>query len=147
MAEKPKSLDDVDPKLLETYKKLGIPLKEQMALAGIEATDAPERKVAVDAVFDSVSVGTTFREELKKAGVIFLLHLGSDPRVSGTGAEVPGVCGTAVRQLLCDAEHGRLFGRVVRLCPAGRALSDGVVDVFPDQRREHRSVRTDADHR
>ena len=71
MAEKPKSLDDVDPKLLETYKKLGIPLKEQMALAGIEATDVPERKVAVDAVFDSVSVGTTFREELKKAGVIF----------------------------------------------------------------------------
>ncbi|MCB2108468.1 MAG: Fe-S cluster assembly protein SufB, partial [Rhodobacteraceae bacterium] len=56
------SLDDVDPKLLETYKKLGIPLKEQQILAG----------VAVDAVFDSVSVATTFREELKKAGVIFL---------------------------------------------------------------------------
>jgi Fe-S cluster assembly protein SufB len=72
MAEKPKSLDDVDPKLLETYKKLGIPLKEQLILAGVEgAEDAGERKVAVDAVFDSVSVGTTFREELKKAGVIF----------------------------------------------------------------------------
>ena len=74
MAEKPKSLDDVDPKLLETYKKLGIPLKEQMILAGVEgAEDAPAegRKVAVDAVFDSVSVGTTFQEELKKAGVIF----------------------------------------------------------------------------
>ncbi|SDW44381.1 Fe-S cluster assembly protein SufB [Litoreibacter albidus] len=74
MAEKPKSLDDVDPKLLETYKKLGIPLKEQMILAGVEGaeelTDAP-RKVAVDAVFDSVSVGTTFQAELKKAGVIF----------------------------------------------------------------------------
>ncbi|WP_146591596.1 Fe-S cluster assembly protein SufB [Puniceibacterium confluentis] len=78
MAEKPKSLDDVDPKLLETYKKLGIPLKEQMVLAGVEGADAapadgkvPERKVAVDAVFDSVSVGTTFQKELKKAGVIF----------------------------------------------------------------------------
>ncbi|MEQ3630870.1 MAG: Fe-S cluster assembly protein SufB, partial [Sulfitobacter sp.] len=74
MAEKPKSLDDVDPKLLDTYKKLGIPLKEQMILAGVEgAEDAPAegRKVAVDAVFDSVSVGTTFQEELKKAGVIF----------------------------------------------------------------------------
>ncbi|WP_101069131.1 Fe-S cluster assembly protein SufB [Roseovarius salinarum] len=81
MAEKPKSLDDVDPKLLETYEKLGIPLKEQMVLAGVEGAgeapaegregDAPERKVAVDAVFDSVSVGTTFQEELKKAGVIF----------------------------------------------------------------------------
>ncbi len=74
MAEKPKSLDDVDPKLLETYSKLGIPLKEQMILAGVEgAEDAPAegRKVAVDAVFDSVSVGTTFQAELAKAGVIF----------------------------------------------------------------------------
>ena len=74
MAEKPKSLDEVDPKLLETYKKLGIPLKEQMILAGVEgAEDAPAegRKVAVDAVFDSVSVGTTFKAELAKAGVIF----------------------------------------------------------------------------
>jgi len=70
MADKPKSLDDVDPKLLETYKKLGIPLQEQMLLAGVEGEDAP-RKVAVDAVFDSVSVGTTFRAELQKAGVIF----------------------------------------------------------------------------
>ena len=57
----PKSLDEVDPKLLETYEKLGIPLHERAALAG----------VAVDAVFDSVSVTTTFREKLKEAGVIF----------------------------------------------------------------------------
>ncbi|EPX85024.1 Fe-S cluster assembly protein SufB [Salipiger mucosus] len=78
METKPKSLDEVDPKLLETYEKLGIPLKEQMILAGVEgAEDAPadaresERKVAVDAVFDSVSVGTTFQKELEKAGVIF----------------------------------------------------------------------------
>ncbi len=74
MAEKPKSLDEVDPKLLATYEKLGIPLKEQMILAGVEgAENAPAegRKVAVDAVFDSVSVGTTFQKELAKAGVIF----------------------------------------------------------------------------
>ena len=74
MAVKPKSLDDVDPKLLATYAKLGIPLKEQAILAGVEgAEDMPAegRKVAVDAVFDSVSVGTTFQAELKKAGVIF----------------------------------------------------------------------------
>ncbi|MDR5654501.1 Fe-S cluster assembly protein SufB [Ruixingdingia sedimenti] len=74
MSVKPKSLDEVDPKLLATYEKLGIPLKEQMVLAGVEgaeATAAEGRKVAVDAVFDSVSVGTTFKEELKKAGVIF----------------------------------------------------------------------------
>ena len=74
MVEKPKSLDEVDPKLLATYEKLGIPLKEQMILAGVESgLDKPDgdSKVAVDAVFDSVSVGTTFQSELKKAGVIF----------------------------------------------------------------------------
>src|SRR5574341_1439308 len=57
----PKSLDEVDPKLLETYEKLGVPLHERAKLAG----------VAVDAVFDSVSVATTFKEKLKEAGVIF----------------------------------------------------------------------------
>ncbi|MAC34170.1 MAG: Fe-S cluster assembly protein SufB [Haliea sp.] len=61
MKDRPKSLDEVDPKLIETYNKLGIPLHEQAALAG----------VAVDVVFDSVSVTTTFREKLKEAGVIF----------------------------------------------------------------------------
>ncbi|WBU54121.1 Fe-S cluster assembly protein SufB [Paracoccus sp. SCSIO 75233] len=74
MEVKPKSLDEVDPKLLATYEKLGIPLKEQMILAGVEGADAAPadaRKVAVDAVFDSVSVGTTFKDELAKAGVIF----------------------------------------------------------------------------
>ena len=74
MQVKPKSLDEVDPKLLATYEKLGIPLKEQMILAGVENADdtpADARRVAVDAVFDSVSVGTTFKEELAKAGVIF----------------------------------------------------------------------------
>jgi len=60
-AQRPQSLEDVDPKLLETYKKLGIPLSEQMLLAG----------VAVDAVFDSVSVATTFKAKLTEAGVIF----------------------------------------------------------------------------
>jgi Fe-S cluster assembly protein SufB len=64
----PKSLDEVDPEILKTYEKLGIPLREQEILAGIE----PERRVAVDAVFDSVSVATTFKEELAKAGVIFM---------------------------------------------------------------------------
>ena len=74
MIEKPKSIDEVDPKLLATYDKLGIPLKEQMFLAGVEGAEDAQptpRKVAVDAVFDSVSVGTTFQDELKKAGVIF----------------------------------------------------------------------------
>jgi Fe-S cluster assembly protein SufB len=62
----PKSLEDVDPELLRTYEKLGIPLREQEILAGVERP-----RVAVDAVFDSVSVVTTFKDELLKAGVIF----------------------------------------------------------------------------
>ena len=73
----PKSLDEVDPELLKVYEKLGIPLKEQAILAGVQqpvdenGEVIPERKIAVDAVFDSVSVVTTFKEELAKAGVIF----------------------------------------------------------------------------
>jgi len=61
MKDKPKTLDEVDPKLLETYKKLGIPLQEQEKLSG----------VAVDAVFDSVSVATTFKDKLTEKGIIF----------------------------------------------------------------------------
>jgi Fe-S cluster assembly protein SufB len=64
--EGPKSLDEVDPELLRTYERLGIPLKEQALLAGVQGS-----RVAVDAVFDSVSVVTTFKKELAKAGVIF----------------------------------------------------------------------------
>jgi Fe-S cluster assembly protein SufB len=75
MTVKPKSLDEVDPKLLATYAKLGIPLREQALLAGVEVPEGEEgdapRRVAVDAVFDSVSLGTTFKAELAKAGVIF----------------------------------------------------------------------------
>ncbi|MEQ9487726.1 MAG: Fe-S cluster assembly protein SufB [Alphaproteobacteria bacterium] len=65
--DKPMSLDEVDPKLLETYDKLGIPLREQEVLAGVQG--AP--KVAVDAVFDSVSVATTYRKTLEEQGIIF----------------------------------------------------------------------------
>ena len=80
----PKSLDEVDPELLKTYEKLGIPLREQEILAGVRKQGDPSEidgnpsdnvyasgRVAVDAVFDSVSVVTTFKEELSKAGVIF----------------------------------------------------------------------------
>ncbi|MGJ4895894.1 MULTISPECIES: Fe-S cluster assembly protein SufB [unclassified Bradyrhizobium] len=87
-APKPKkkvaSLDEIDPEILKTYEKLGIPLREVEILEGVERpaggaeADAdgeaatPRSKIAVDAVFDSVSVATTFKEELKKAGVIFM---------------------------------------------------------------------------
>jgi len=67
----PKSLDEVDPEILKTYDKLGIPLREREILAGVERPEGAPR-VAVDAVFDSVSIATTFKEELKKAGVIFM---------------------------------------------------------------------------
>jgi Fe-S cluster assembly protein SufB len=81
----PTSLDEVDPEILKTYEKLGIPLKEQEILAGVRKQSEPSTldddemtggeargRVAVDAVFDSVSVATTFKAELKKAGVIFM---------------------------------------------------------------------------
>ncbi|MEM9224177.1 MAG: Fe-S cluster assembly protein SufB, partial [Pseudomonadota bacterium] len=83
MKESPKSLDEVDPELLRTYEKLGIPLQEHEILAGVLKQGEPSQldanggdsnpygRVAVDAVFDSVSVVTTFKEELAKAGVIF----------------------------------------------------------------------------
>jgi len=86
-AEGPRSLDEVDPELLRTYEKLGIPLHEQELLAGVvrepqaaqgetaevdQPSSAPQRPpVAVDAVFDSVSIATTFKEKLAEAGVIF----------------------------------------------------------------------------
>ncbi len=80
-APKPKktigSLDEIDPDILETYKKLGIPLREIEMLEGVvrkdeDGNDLGERRIAVDAVFDSVSVATTFQRELKQAGVIFM---------------------------------------------------------------------------
>ena len=67
----PKSLDEVDPELLAVYEKLGIPLKERAMLAGVELPEGEAPQIAVDAVFDSVSVATTFRSTLAKAGVIF----------------------------------------------------------------------------
>ena len=61
----PKSLDEVDPELLKTYEKLGIPLREQEVLAGVSP------RIAVDAVFDSVSVATTYKKNLEEQGIIF----------------------------------------------------------------------------
>ncbi|MGU3495711.1 Fe-S cluster assembly protein SufB [Xanthobacteraceae bacterium A53D] len=66
--KRPQSLDEIDPEILATYDKLGIPLREREALLGIEN---PSRPIAVDAVFDSVSVATTFKAELAKSGIIF----------------------------------------------------------------------------
>ncbi|MFD1626006.1 Fe-S cluster assembly protein SufB [Azospirillum griseum] len=68
---RPKSLDEVDPELLATYAKLGIPLREQEILAGVEGSENKSPAIAVDAVFDSVSVATTFKAKLEEMGIIF----------------------------------------------------------------------------
>ncbi len=123
----PKSLEDVDPELLKVYEKLGIPLKEQEILAGVE-----NRRVAVDAVFDSVSVVTTFKEELKKAGVIFM-------SISEAVREHPELVkkylGSVVPTTdnLCDVELGGLYRRFLRFHSKGRALPDGAFHLFPHQ--------------
>jgi Fe-S cluster assembly protein SufB len=99
----PKSLDEIDPEILKTYDKLGIPLREREALLGVQrpAGEADEGeggtgygRVAVDAVFDSVSVATTFQAELAKAGVLFMpiseaLHKHSDLVKKYLGTVVP----------------------------------------------------------
>src|SRR6218665_2371424 len=142
----PKSLDEVDPELLKTYAKLGIPLKEQAILAGVQGAGEPTgtpfgSNVAVDAVFDSVSVVTTFRAELAKVGIIFC-------SISEAVREYPELVkqyfstkGSGFGQLLCDAEFGRLHRWVLRLHPQGRSLPHGAVDLFPHQREEDRPVR------
>ena len=135
--ERPKSLDEVDPEIRKTYDKLGIPIREQEILAG----------VAVDYVFDSVSVATTFRAKLAELGVDLLLDLRGDPRASRAGAPLSGLGRAAGRQLLRRAEFGRLLRRQLRLRAQGRALPDGAVHLFPHQRRRHRPVRAHADHR
>ena len=120
----PKSLDDIDPEIRKTYEKLGIPLDEQMMLAG----------VAVDAVFDSVSVITTFKEKLAEAGVIFC-------SISEAVREHPelvkkylGFVVPQQRQLLCGAEFGCIHGRLIRVHPQGRPLPHGALDILQNKR-------------
>ena len=155
----PKSLDEVDPEILRTYEKLGIPLREQEILAGVvkpQVEDGeddegrlsqPSGRVAVDAVFDSVSVATTFKKELAEGRRDLHADLRGDPRASGTRAQISRLRGPDLRQLLRDAELRGLHGRLLRLRAEGRSVPDGAVDLFPDQREEHRPVRAHADHR
>ena len=153
----PTLLEDVDPELLKVYAKLGIPLKEQELLAGVRKVGEPSpsdlandngsapRRVAVDAVFDSVSVVTTFKAELAKAGVIFC-------SISEAVREHPELVkkslGTVVpTTYYATLELGGVHRRIVRVRAQGRALPDGAVDLFPYRREEHRPVRAHADHR
>jgi hypothetical protein len=131
------------PKSCRTYEKLGIPIEEQKVLAGVEGA----RKVAVDAVFDSVSVATTFREELKKAGVIFLSISEAIREHPELVKKISRLGRAAARQLFRLPQQRGLLRRHLRLRARGRALPDGAVDLFPHQRREHRPVRAHPDRR
>src|SRR5947209_17417180 len=128
------SLEQVDPKLLETFEKLGIPIEERKRLAG----------VAVDAVFDSVSVDHVPRGA-QEARRDLLRDLGGDPRVSRPGTAVSGLRGPVQRQLLRGAEFRGVHGRLLRVCAEGRALPHGAVHLLPHQRGVDRPVRAHAD--
>ncbi|BBI51835.1 hypothetical protein HORIV_42560 [Vreelandella olivaria] len=119
--DRPQSLDEVDPKLLETYEKLGIPLHERAALAG----------VAVDAVFDSVSVATTFKKAAGRSGRYFLLDFGSYSRLPGADQAVLGHRGARGGQLLCRTELCGVYRWLLCVCAGRRDLPHGVVHLFP----------------
>src|SRR5258706_15816532 len=107
---KKQSLDEVDPKLLETYKKLGIPLHEQMALAG----------VAVDAVFDSVSVATTFKEKLNEAGGIFCPISEAIRDYPDLVKKYLGTVGPGTDNFFATLNAGGFSGRPFFFLPQGR---------------------------
>ena len=132
-----KSLDELDPEILRTYEKLGIPLEEQKMLAG----------VAVDAVFDSVSVATTFKGKLAEAGIIFCSFSEAVQEHPDLVKKYLGIGGALHRQFLRGAQCGCLHRRLVRLRAQGRSLPDGAFDLFPHQRGRDRAVRAHADRR
>jgi Fe-S cluster assembly protein SufB len=128
------SLDEVDPEMLATFEKLGISLEEQKRLLNVAGSN-----VAVDAVFDSVSVKTTFRETLREKGVIFCSFSEAVRNILSCAA-VPRLRGAHDGQLLRGAQQRRVQRRVVLLHPQGRALSHGTEHLLPHQRHEHRAV-------
>ena len=137
-ARRSTSLDEVDP---------GAAARPSRSSASRSRSRSCSPGVAVDAVFDSVSVATTFKEQAGRAGHHLLLVLRGGARAPRPGAEVSRLGRAVHRQLLRGAELGGLQRRLVLLHPEGRALPDGAVDLLPHQRREHRPVRADADHR
>ena len=111
------------------------------------ASDRGRLQVAVDAVFDSVSVATTFRETLKKAGVIFCPISEAVRDHPELVQQYHRLRRAGVGQLLRGAELGGVHRRQLRLRAEGRALPDGAVHLFPHQCAQHRPVRAHADHR
>jgi Fe-S cluster assembly protein SufB len=131
-----KSLDEVDPEILRTYEKLGIPLGEQKRLAG----------VAVDAVFDSVSVATTFKEKLAEKGVIFCPF---SEAVRNHPELVKKYLGSVVPYTdnFFASLNSAVFSDGSFVYAQRRALPDGAFHVLPHQRIGDRPVRAHADHR
>ena len=133
----PSSLDEVDPELVEAFNKLGIPIEEQKRMTG----------VAVDAIFDSVSVATTYQKTLEEAGVIFCSVSEAIERHPDIVEKIPGFCSAVQRQFLRNSKLSRFQRRILRVHTQRRSLSNGTDDIFPHQLREHRSVRTNSHHR
>ena len=126
----PKSLDEVDPEAARDLREARHPAaRARRSCAG----------VAVDAVFDSVSVATTFKEKLAEVGIIFCSFSEAVQKHPELVQQVPRLGRPVHRQLLRGAELGRLHRRLVLLHPEGRALPDGAVDLLPHQRRQHRA--------
>ena len=121
------SLDEVDPEIRATFDKLGISLDEQKRLSG----------VAVDAVFDSVSVATTFKGTLANLGIIFCSFSEAVRDHPELVRRYLGSVVAAYRQLLRRPQLRRVQRRVVRVHPQGREVPDGALDLFPHQRRQH----------
>ena len=138
----PKSLDEVDPELLRTYAKLGIPLVEQEILAGV---DRP--RVAVDAVFDSISVATTFKAELAKAGVIFCSFSEAVRHHPDIVRRYFGTVVPATDNFYATLNSAVFSDGSFVYVPPGRALPDGALDLLSYQRAKYRSVRTHSDYR
>ena len=128
-APKPKakleSLDEVDEELLRTFDKLGIPLEEQKRLAG----------VAVDAIFDSVSIATTFQETLSKHGVIFCPMSEAIREYPELVQKYPRFGGALRRQLLRSPQLGRLLRGLLLLRAQGCAMPAGAFHLLPHQHR------------
>ena len=131
------SMDEVDPELLRTFEKLGVPMNERAKLAG----------VAVDVIFDSVSVATTYKAKLAEVGIIFCSISEAVHEHPELVRKYLGTRGAGRRQLLCGAQLGGVHRRLVLLHSQGRQMPDGPVDLFPHQYREVRPVRAHADRR
>ena len=132
------SLDEVDPKLLETYAKLGIPLQR---------AEAARRASRWTRSSTSVSVGTTYKARAGRARHHLLLVRRGGARASRAGAEVPRLGRAGQRQLLRRAQRRGVQRRLVRVRAEGRALPDGAVDVLPHQHGGDGPVRAHADRR